>query len=125
MMKYERGYYNGSKSTNSNTKLPFSDDHPGCKVIYMKEMKHVKIPIISVSDGFPDIETLKIGKEHIPMSTNSVREDYARKALILFYPFRNNEDLLHSDGTFWSKFEHELKHCPTNKFLEKKDLIFS
>jgi hypothetical protein len=47
-------------------------------------MKHIKIPIISISDGFHDIEDLQIGKKNITLNTAEIRELYAKRAIILF-----------------------------------------
>jgi hypothetical protein len=49
------------------------------------------------------------------------REIYARNALLLFYPYRNLQDLL-TEGTFWKTFQSELlknKQGILTKFWEK------
>ena len=119
LMNYERGYYNGSNNTKS---LPFQDDHPGSDVIFLKQSKKVKIPIISASDGFHDIADLKMGDYNVSEQTNKIRETYARRALILFYPFRAKKHLLHADNTYWSKFHQEVFNGPTNKFFKEKGI---
>ena len=54
----------------------------------MKRMKKFKIPIILASVGFCNIADLKIGQQHVPESTKTIHEVYARRALVLFYSFR-------------------------------------
>ena len=88
MMWYERGYYNGNANNSSGLQLDFQKDHLGHEVIYMKRIQKFKIPIISASVGFHNIADLKIGQQHVPESTKTIYKVYARRALVLFYPFR-------------------------------------
>ena len=58
-----------------------------------------------------NIEQLKIGHSTPDDEVNTARENYAKAALMLFYPFRGKGDLtIH--GSYWCKFESVADcHC--------------
>jgi hypothetical protein len=86
--------------------LKFKNEHPGYKHIGLKKVKRFKVPII-YSKAFCDIDDLSLNEEDYNVTANvkSLREEYARKALLLFLPFRKKDDLIDKeDMTYWSRF---------------------
>ena len=87
--------------------LRFKKEHPGYKFVKLKKTKHIKVPII-YSSQFDDIELLEMEKNQndIGYDVKKLRENYARKALLLFLPFRNKDDLVNQNtNSYWDKFE--------------------
>eukprot|EP00957_Ditylum_brightwellii_P028019 2115613-Ditylum_brightwellii.AAC.1 len=64
--------------------------------------------MITANKDFHDIGDLEIESNHVSEHTESIRECYTKRALIMFIPFGSNQDLLGSDNTYWSKFKCEL-----------------
>ena len=90
-----------------NDNLRFKKEHPGYKFVKLKRTKHIKVPII-YSSQFDDIELLEMEKNQndIGYDVKKLRENYARKALLLFLPFRNKDDLVNQNtNSYWDKFE--------------------
>jgi hypothetical protein len=54
MIHYERFLMDARKT--GKTFFPFLDDHPSSHAVYLKQMKTMKIPIITASDGFQNIK---------------------------------------------------------------------
>jgi hypothetical protein len=54
-----------------------------------------KVPMLYYKDHIPDLEQCNICGEDdvVDAATLNVRNDYATKMLLLFYPFRENHDL--------------------------------
>eukprot|EP00957_Ditylum_brightwellii_P016680 1254265-Ditylum_brightwellii.AAC.1 len=94
MMKYERRKLNQSSKESGIQKNIFDDDHPGKHAIFLRESKHFKVPMITASEGFHDIRDLEIELNHVSEQTDMIRESYAKKALVMFIPFRSKQDLL-------------------------------
>ena len=69
----------------------------------MKKRKYIVIPQISSTKIFPNISELKIGNANPSDDVIAAREEYARMALLLFYPFRSRDDLVHRNS-FWDKY---------------------
>ena len=74
----------------------------------MKKRKHFVIPQITSTNKFPNISLLKIGEENPTDDVVNVREQYAKMALLLFYPFRARSDLI-EDGSFWKKYRTSVR----------------
>eukprot|EP00957_Ditylum_brightwellii_P045551 3453654-Ditylum_brightwellii.AAC.1 len=108
MMKHERSKLNESNKESGVQKHLFGNEHPGRHTIFLRESKHFKVPMINASEGFHDIGDLEKESNHVSEHTESIRESQAKRALIMFIPFRSKQHLLGSDNTYWSKFKCEL-----------------
>ena len=99
MMKHDKCY------TRKEGKLDFIEGHPGRSCAFLVRSKTVKIPIISMADALPDLADLEL-HESAPSSVALFRRnEYAKRALMLFLPFRSKDELLsEKDGTHWSRF---------------------
>jgi hypothetical protein len=53
------------------------------------------------------IEELDLSSDNPTEEEQEKREDYAKMALIMFYPFRTLKELK-SDGSYWKLFQREL-----------------
>jgi hypothetical protein len=53
------------------------------------------------------IFNLQIGKMECDENTTELREEYAKLALLMFYPLRKLEDI-QIDGSYWNLFQREL-----------------
>ena len=98
--------------------LGFLESHPGRRYCYLKKSKKIRVPKLSMPKGMMcDIEESELNFD-TPSETALVnRENYAKIALILFYPFRDEDILALADhGTLWDK----LKYCMADvKFWEQ------
>ena len=82
----------------------FTKEHPGHFYAYLKRRKHIVIPKVSMKeDMLCDIEDLELDKNLPSEHVLVCRENYAKQALMLFYPHRTLDDLM-LNGSFWSKF---------------------
>ena len=53
------------------------------------------------------ILNLSIGKQECDENTTELREEYAKLALLMFYPLRKLEDI-QIEGSYWNLFQREL-----------------
>mmetsp|Transcript_1485 Transcript_1485/g.3204 ORF Transcript_1485/g.3204 Transcript_1485/m.3204 type:complete len:1761 (+) Transcript_1485:1415-6697(+) len=93
-------------------RLSFHPEHPGCNFIYLSRRKQFVIPIIYAPQGaLCDLGELRWSDPEGTCDSvvTGKREEYAKAALMLFYPFDNMRDLLDSEGSYWGKFVQELK----------------
>ncbi len=83
----------------------FRDDHPGQRYCCIKKAKKKKVPKISMPKGMIcDLEDLQLSEENLSEEALQNRENYAKVALILFFPFRDNSIFsLEEDGCLWEK----------------------
>ena len=120
--RYEKGYFTFSQmSVLDENSLPrlidgqgmhFKHGHPGQRYSYIKSAKKEYIPKVSSPKGMIcDLELLELSPndEHHEPSVCSLemRENYAKCALVLFYPFRGEElfsSLCDDDNCLWDKF---------------------
>ena len=88
--------------------LSLSEGHPGSEFASMKRRPLYVIPRVSIPDKeLCRIRDLKIGDAHPTPDVIDNREAYARNALLLFYPFREHEDIK-LNGSYWAKFQEAL-----------------
>ena len=139
-MEYEKGYFtfaqmkvldsnNLPSLDNLNDCYHFEEGHPGRKYCYLKKAKKPFIPkIASPKDMICDLELLELKEEEeeedddddddeydhdsISPVVLQMRDDYAKCALVLFYPFRDNElfCLSENDHSLWGKFQRVMKN---------------
>ena len=68
----------------------FKSSHPGSKFTHLAEFKHEVIPKIFIPKGkLCNIEMLDINKCIVDNSVKEYREDYAKMALLMFYPLEH------------------------------------
>ena len=83
--------------------------HPGSKFCYLAGLQHEVIPKVSLPrEKLCDIELLHINKSSVSDSAKQYREDYAKMALLMFYPFRTL-DQLKKDNSYWTLFEEQRR----------------
>lgn len=88
--------------------MHFKEDHPGRRYCYLKKSSKLTIPKLSTPKGMLcDLDHLELGETDVGAETKLLRIDYAKIALILFYPFRGTEifDTLVDDDDLWAKFQ--------------------
>jgi len=100
--------------------FPFMKSHPGSQFSHLAELNCDVIPKLSLPEGkLCDIELLRLGEIDIDDDVKDIREDYAKMALIMFYPFRTVDDLK-TDGSYWKQFQEQLDLHTENVHLEQK-----
>ena len=65
-----------------------------------------------------NIEQLKIGHSSPDDDINTARKNYAKAALMLFYPFRGKGDLT-KHGSYWCKFE-SVANCHCRELIQNQ-----
>ena len=101
-----------SMSTGNTCK--FLATHPGSQFTKLSKLKNWVVPM-TYYDGarLCSIFNLCIGKQECDENTAALREEYAKLALLMFYPLRKLEDI-QINGSYWNLFQKEL-------FLFKRD----
>ena len=73
----------------------------------MSKRKHIFIPCINSLNLLPNLADLDLNSKSTDPITTETREQYAMIILLLFYPFRTQDDLM-LNGSYWVKYEHVL-----------------
>ena len=99
-----------TKSTKSNNadESEFTKGHEAR--MYTKMIKRTQwvVPMMFYDgDSLCNMEHLQLGHSEANPIAQELREEYAKVALMMFYPFRNKNDLLLNDN-HWDLFEQEL-----------------
>ena len=94
---------NAKNSTTKSYKFP--QGHPGHKHCHLKRRARPVTPYIKmVTDELYDVDSLDVlDNNPIDSGKQLRRERYARTAMILFFPFNCEEDLM-EDDSYWQKF---------------------
>ena len=96
----------------------FKTSHPGSKFSHLAEFKHEFIPKISLPEGEPcNIEKLCMNEEDMDKSVKQHQENYAKMALLIFYPFRTLVDLK-KENSYWNLFNEQ---CRMHFYLDTDD----
>ena len=120
MMKYKKGFktfkrinreqdleISGNADCNdeeSSVRLEFQDGHPGKRYAFLTKRKFPVIPTIMMRNGrLCDVELLEIWNTSPSFNTARYRENYAKQALMMFFPITVVDDL-NSNGSHWEKF---------------------
>ena len=109
--EFERFNGHGYKKKNA-----FRKSHPGQHFCHLARLKLWVVPKVFVPKGrLCKIEELKIdaGKD-VDEDTDHLREQYAKIALLMFYPHRKLDDLK-KRGSYWELFLYNLKLYRRNK----------
>ena len=69
-------------------------EHPSHKCMVMSKRKNIYIPCINSLNLLPNVAELRIDSDIMDMNTLSKREEYAKIVLLLFYPYRIQDDLM-------------------------------
>jgi len=72
----------------------FSDKYPGNEFACLEELNICKIPMLFYRDHIPDLEQCNINGEDddVDDTTFYIRNVYATKMLLLFYPFHEHHE---------------------------------
>ena len=93
--------------------------HPGYKFSHLIQLKFPSIPRIALPKGklWP-LDELDLKCTNPPRQVVGKREMYAKIALLMFYPFRQLNDLK-CNGSYWKLYHRELK-----KHINNEETVF-
>ena len=107
--------------------LAFLEGHPGRRYCCLKKSPKQLIPQVSTpSKMICDIEMLELDKppENVSDAAIEFRESYAKAALLLFFPFRNEEVFdLGEYNNLWEKFTSEMNSESSNFWKGGKKVL--
>ena len=85
-----------SKSHIVTGKITFNlvEEHPSHKYMVMSTRKNIFIPCISSLFLLPNVEDLRMDSIITDLETIGTREEYEKIILLLFYPYRIQDDLM-------------------------------
>jgi len=87
----------------------FPTKHPGHEFAYMHPLKVPAVVVVSYPEGkLCLLKELELTSDNPSQLAQEKREDYAKVALMMFYPFRTLDDLL-TNGSYWTTFDRERK----------------
>ncbi len=93
----------------------FKKTHPGHKFSHLIQLKCPFIPRIALPKGkLCPLNELDLKCTIPPQHVVGKHEMYAKIALLMFYPFRQLNDLKY-DGSYWKLFHNELERHNNNK----------
>ena len=107
----------GNINIESKTTFNLLEEHPSHKYMVMSKRNQFIIPSISNNSLLPNIADLNILQDITDPSVTELRERYAMIVLLLFFPYRDQDDLL-IDGSYWEKF----KRATSEKLFSQKSL---
>ena len=127
----EDGNSDGDTPRKRTHKFAFRDSHPGKEFSHLVQLSLIVIPKIHLPKG-KLCTTQKLGLEHESLkdvdleectdeSVLVYREDYAKMALLMFYPFRCINDLK-LENSYWKKYKKELSAYLDYVDRRKKEL---
>ena len=100
-------------------KLEFIDGHEARYFTKLSKLKQWVVPMMFYDgDSICNIELLDLGRTETNQVAKEFREEYAKNALLMFYPFRDKMDLM-IDNSHWKLFEQEL-----NKYNNGEPTLF-
>ena len=100
-------------------KLEFIDGHEARYFTKLSKLKQWVVPMMFYDgDSICNIELLDLGRTETNPVTKEFSEEYAKNALLMFYPFRDKMDLM-IDNSHWKLFEREL-----NKYNNGEPTLF-
>jgi hypothetical protein len=74
----------------------------------VEKLKKSKVPMLYYNDKIPDVELCKLGtafgENDIDATTTNIRNEYATKMLLLFFPFRDKVDFPNFEDR-WNFFQ--------------------
>jgi hypothetical protein len=122
-MCYRKGFKAITNIQGGSRKFTFTETHPGHKFTHLIQLRFPSIPRIALPKGkLCPFDELDLKCTNPPHHVICKREMYAKMALLMFYPFRDLNDLK-SNGSYWRLFHNELKkhiNKEKNCILEKR-----
>jgi len=96
--------------TEKSKRYRFIDGHPGQDFAYVEKLKLPAVAVVSLPKGkLCLLKDLELDPDTPPSDlAKDKREDYAKMALMMFYPFRELDDLT-TGGKYWPTFDRERK----------------
>ena len=96
------------QTTSTGNTSKFLATHPGSQFTNLSKLKNWVVSM-TYYDGarFCSKSNLCIRKQKCGENTTELREEYAKLALLMFYPLRKLEDI-QIDGSYWNLFQREL-----------------
>jgi hypothetical protein len=118
-MRYKKEFKAFWNIQGCEKKYIFMESHPGHRFSHLIQMKFPTIPRIALPKGkLCPLDELDLKCTDPLQHVVCKREIYAKMALLMFYPFRQLDDLKF-DGSYWKMFNNELQ-----KHINKHDTIF-
>ena len=104
---------------NEDTNLEFIEGHEARMFTKLSKLKQWVVPMMFYDgDRICKIELLDLGRTETNPIAKEFREEYAKTALMMFYPFRDKTDLM-INNSHWILFEQEL-----NKYNNGEPTVF-
>ena len=104
---------------NEDTNLEFIEGHEARMFTKLSKLKQWVVPMMFYDgDRICKIELLDLGRTETNPIAKEFREEYAKTALMMFYPFRDKADLM-INNSHWILFEQEL-----NKYNNGEPTVF-
>jgi hypothetical protein len=105
----------------------FNRAHSGFNYCCLYKRPNECIPKLYYSSSIPDIELLELEKEDIVEEhTLALREVYALKAMLMFYPFLDKSDILGNHESLWHSFTYQktrlIHHITTGERIQSPHL---
>jgi hypothetical protein len=108
-MRYKKGFNAFRDNHGVVKKYEFKETHPGHKFSHLIHLRFPCIPRIALPKGkLCLLDELDLNCTNPPQHVVVKREMYAKIALLMFYPFRQLNDLRYN-GSYWRLFHNELK----------------
>jgi hypothetical protein len=86
----------------------FNKNHPGFHYSCLYRRSNECIPKLYYNNIFPDIEALEIDKgTNVEDHVLVLRKCFAKKVMLMFFPFQEKSDLLGGCTTLWQSFTHQ------------------
>ena len=79
------------------------EEHPSHKCMIMVKRKNIFIPCINSINLLPNIADLSINNITTEVDILRKREQYAKIILLLFYPYRIQDDLI-LNNSYWNRY---------------------
>jgi hypothetical protein len=98
-----------AKKKNRGDRYRFHEDHPGYEFAYIERMRLPAVAVVSIPEGkLCLLRDLELDSDTPSQLAEEKRKDYAKMALMMFYPFRKEEkDKLEIGGSYWTLFDRE------------------
>ena len=93
-----------NESGYTSSVFQFCAEHPSSQYTYLVKREFIAVPKICNTKLFPNVKDLKLNSYDADEHTKLLREEYAKLALLLFYPFRNKSDLTINES-FWKNIK--------------------
>ena len=94
-------------NTEESERHRFTTTHPGHEFAYLEKLRLPAVVVVSLPEGkLCLLKDLELNTNTPSDIANTKRGEYAKIALMMFYPFRKLDDLK-KDDSYWKRFEEE------------------